>query len=462
MGLIVPGSPQLAQGRRGLGHLGLRLWLAFWIVAAVCVVAFFVVRNQLMGLFATGWFLTVLAGVSAVVGLIGLILLVNTWTIARPFHMGAVRGALFTVITVALAAGLTAGTVIVTRALAASGSSLAEIFPGGGDTETNHGRYNILLLGSDSGPDREGTRPDSITLASVDAGTGRTILFSLPRNLEDVPFPPSSPLAAVYPHGFECEEDACMLNAVYLAGLEHADLYQGAADPGAQAMIDAVSGVTGLSINYYAMVNMAGFAALIDAVGGIDVTVTRPVAVGAEGQVVYTIDPGRHHFTGEEALWFARTRVDSDDFDRMQRQKCVMAAMLAQLNPSTVASRFTDLAQASGNLLVTSVPQGTPMVDLANLALEARKWPIASVSFTPPLIHPGSPDFTLIHQVVQDEIARSLALDSATAAAESPTGDPEVPDPGAGGPGEGEPAAPDPGAEPTQNQVDDLQAICSA
>jgi LCP family protein required for cell wall assembly len=294
-------------------------------------------------------------------------------------------------------------------------------------------------------------------VASVDVDTGRAVLFSLPRNLENVPFAAGSPLAKVYPSGFECPEDACMLNAVYLAGHEHADLYPGAADPGIAAMTDAVTGITGLAINYYVMVNMAGFSAVIDAVGGIDITVGRPVAVGAEGVVDYVIAPGAHHFNGDQALWFARTRVDSDDFDRMARQKCVVAAMVSQLNPRNIIDHFAELAQLSGNIIVTSVPRRA-LAELGELVLKTRSLPITSVSFTPPLISTGNPNFTLIRSTVQDEIARSEALDEAGGGETAP---PPDPDPAGGDPTGEDPAAGEPD-DPTANQVDDLQTVCSA
>ncbi len=52
----------------------------------------------------------------------------------------------------------------------------------------HHGRYNVLLLGGDSGADRWGMRPDSLTVASIDEETGKTVLVSLPRNLQGFSF----------------------------------------------------------------------------------------------------------------------------------------------------------------------------------------------------------------------------------------------------------------------------------
>jgi hypothetical protein len=62
-------------------------------------------------------------------------------------------------------------------------------------------RLNILLLGSDAGPDRHGLRTDTMIVASVDTRTADTILLALPRNIQDAPFPrghrrqPGSPTA---------------------------------------------------------------------------------------------------------------------------------------------------------------------------------------------------------------------------------------------------------------------------
>ena len=92
---------------------------------------------------------------------------------------------------------------------------MGTVFAGGGDQQTKPGRYNILLMGGDAGKDRSGLRPDSMTVASVDAETGRTVLISLPRNLEDVPFPESSPLHKKFPKGYSCADHSCMLNAIY-------------------------------------------------------------------------------------------------------------------------------------------------------------------------------------------------------------------------------------------------------
>jgi anionic cell wall polymer biosynthesis LytR-Cps2A-Psr (LCP) family protein len=111
----------------------------------------------------------------------------------------------------------------------------------------------------------------------------------------------------------------------------------------------------------------------------------------------------------------------------MQRQKCVMSAMLHQMDPVTVATKFGQIAAATGQVLVTDVPseQVGTLVDLAG---KARSLEIGNVTFAPPMIAPGSPNFALIRQTVAEKIAASEALDAAKSAAPSakPTAQPTV------------------------------------
>ena len=76
---------------------------------------------------------------------------------------------------------------------------------------------NVLLLGGDGAPGRYGVRTDSVILLSMDTRTGRTVMFSLPRNMMNAQFPAGSPLHDIYPDGFAGEGDLglWMLNAMY-------------------------------------------------------------------------------------------------------------------------------------------------------------------------------------------------------------------------------------------------------
>ena len=112
-------------------------------------------------------------------------------------------------------------------------------------------------------------------MASIDTETGDTTLFSLPRNLEDLPFPEDSPLAEVYPDGFWAgSESESLLNAVYRNGpAEYPDILGPTDNPGADFLKLGVGEALGLTIDYYVLVNLDGFSQLVDALGGITVNV---------------------------------------------------------------------------------------------------------------------------------------------------------------------------------------------
>ncbi|RZI84802.1 MAG: LytR family transcriptional regulator, partial [Microbacterium sp.] len=123
-------------------------------------------------------------------------------------------------------------------------------------------RVNVLLLGGDGAVRRPGVRTDSVLLASIDVKTGKTILFSLPRNLQKVPFAEGSKLAAEYPAGFTdgTENNAeYFLNAVYrnIPAKYPADFLGRTDNLGADAVKLAVSGALGIPVDYYVLINLA-------------------------------------------------------------------------------------------------------------------------------------------------------------------------------------------------------------
>jgi LCP family protein required for cell wall assembly len=266
------------------------------------------------------------------------------------------------------------------------------------------GRYNILLLGGDSGRDRNGLRPDSLTVASIDAETGRTVLVGLPRNLENVPFPKGSVMAKEFPRGFDC--DGCELNGINTWANDHANLF-GTKNPGIEATMGAVEEVTGLDLNYYAMVNLRGFSKLVDAVGGVTIDVKERTAIGGIGAPIRGwIPQGEQKLNGNQTLWYARSRVQNDDWSRMGRQKCVMNAMLQQLSPRTVLMNVEKIAESSKSLLTTDIP-AKQLGTFMDLALKARTQKVSTVSLVPPKIFTGNPDYDKVRRLVNKAIDKA-------------------------------------------------------
>jgi LCP family protein required for cell wall assembly len=279
-------------------------------------------------------------------------------------------------------------------------------------------RENILLLGTDAAADNSaGTvRPDSIVVASIDTRTGDTLLVSLPRNLERVPFPPGSPGARAYPQGFHCVNaehvDAdCLLNGLWTWGQEHPQNYPGDAHPGLTATRQGVEQLTGLTIDDWLVLDLRGFARVVDALGGVDVTLARRLPIGGDSAHPVAsgwLEPGRHHLDGYHALWFARSRLTTDDNDRMARQKCLVTALARQVDAGAVAARLPALVGALRGSLLTSVA----LADLPRwvaLLQRIRSGRIRALVLTDQVINPVRPDVPLIQQLVRSALTGSAA-----------------------------------------------------
>lgn len=478
MTLVLPGSAQLAAGNRTVGRVALRIWGGLWISAVLLVLLGLVWREGAVSLIAWPPTLRVLQVllVLLAVGWAGLFM--DAWRISRPPELARQHRLGFALLNLVLVALVAGGLIATSSIVNAQRDFVTSVFAGGGDAEEKEGRINVLLLGGDAGANRVGVRPDSINVASVDAETGRTVLFSLPRNMEDIPFPEDSPLHELYPDGYSCEDHSCLLNSVYTLAQEHADLYPGVKDPGAQATKEAVEAITGLEINYYALVELGGFEALVDAVGGITLDIHKRIPIGGgTSKVSGYIEPGEAvHLDGYHALWFARSRHGSSDYERMDRQKCVMSAMLNQLDPVTVLTKFNEIAGAGKEIVATDVPS-SEINSLMDLALLARKTPVSSVSFVPPLVYPGNPKYDVVRATVQDKIAAAEAEDEKAANPEKepkkkdaePKGDPSesaeptTPEPSEEStePGESEQSTTPEGENTPKPQTDDLEEVCS-
>ncbi len=409
--LLVPGSAQVIAGGRGVGRFALRVWLVV-VAALVSFIALALLRRDwALALYAhpvTQWVASV---VVVVLGVGWALLFLDAWRLSRPRGMGR-RGWGMAALSGLLALGIGFGSMQASALSRSQAELFGSVFGGGGSAVAHDGRINVLLLGTDAEPDRPGIRTDTMMVASVSATTGRTVLFSLPRNLQWAPFPRTSPLFQLYPRGYWCEDQSCLLNAVHSEAEKHPELFTGVKDPGLAATRDVIAETLGLKINYYAMVDMRGFESLVDALGGVTLDIAKAVPIGGgSSKVEGYIQPGKGvHLDGFQALWFARSRHGSSDYERMARQKCVVNALAKQATPLNVVTRFTELARAGSAMVRTDVPT-SQLARLAELADAGRRLPIASVSFAPPLIEPVKPDLGLIRQTVKDTIAASVALD---------------------------------------------------
>ena len=416
MTLLLPGSAQLVAGRKDIGRMALRVWLsvvgvfvflllmgwmwhgfAFWLGSKTLFLG--LVRLVLMAL-AVGWAL----------------LFIDAWRLGRPLELEqrqrlAVVG-FNGVLTFAVAGSL----LFASHVVGVQRDFITAMFGDGVASAAEHGRYNVLLIGGDSGSDRWGLRTDSMTVASIDEETGKTVLFGLPRNMTNFPFPEDTPLAEAYPEGYDCE--TCTLNSLATWAADNKTVFGDSPTPGIDATIMGVEGITGLKINYYALVNMEGFRTLVTAMGGLTLNVRDRIPIGLP--VTDYLEPGVQRLNGFETLWFVRSRESADDYSRMARQKCVMNAMLQQLSPQTVLTKFEALAQAGEELVDTNLP-ASELGTFAELALAARSQNLATVSFVPPAINTYDPDIDKIRTMIDTAIEKSQVVQGETTPAKRPS-----------------------------------------
>lgn len=457
---ILPGSGLLTTHRRRLGWI----LLAVLGLTVVTVAAFLVIGDPLR----TGMMLlthrSVLIGIMATIAAVGLvwasqILLANFAHTERQRLEGTKRYlalALAALMVVAVAMPFGRGVQSLWAAQGLLGSD--SVFAGGGtgrehpfiegkDPWANTERVNILLLGQDSGEDRTGTRPDTIMMASIDTATGQTALFSIPRNLEKVRFPEGTPAAKAFPDGFDYfGKNQDLINAVWTWAEDHPDLFPGDPNPGLTATTWAVEETLGLESDYYAMVNLQGFEDLVNAIGGVDLVVERRIpigggvnqATGGKYPVTGHIEAGKQKLDGFHALWYARSREGSNDFNRMCRQQRMVRAVTEESDPTTLAMSIPGLVTATEENIQTDIPVAN-LNAFVDLALRVKQGGFTSYPITQDVTPSGNPDWDYLKEWTAASIEDSVKKDEPeSVVGETEPGSTDPADTGAADPGEGE------------------------
>lgn len=405
MTLLLPGSAQMVAGNRRVGRIALRTWAGLWGTVLLTALLVWLWPGLAFWVASSTGILGVIRLLLIVLALGWAYLFIDAWRLGEPLELRRQHRLVIVGINGALCFSMAGALLFGAHLVNTQRDFVLTMF---GDTivrDAFDGRYNVLLLGGDAGDDRWGLRPDSITVASIDEDTGQTVLFGLPRNLRNFEFRKGSVMHEQYPDGYTCDD--CYLNSLATWARDHEQLFDEYDDPGVEATIEAVEGITGLRINYFAMVNLAGFSRMVDAVGGVEINVRDRIPIGGIGApITGYIEPGQRKLNGFETLWFARSRVSADDYSRMARQKCVMNAMLDQLSPTKVLRKFEAITKASSDLIKTDLP-ASELDTFAQLALKARDTPLRTVSFVPPMINTSDPDIEKIHAKVRSALEQT-------------------------------------------------------
>ncbi|NHB85181.1 LCP family protein [Tessaracoccus sp. HDW20] len=181
-------------------------------------------------------------------------------------------------------------------------------------------------------------------------------------------------MAKAFPDGFRGDgpEGDWYINSIWQhVELDYPDLMAGA-PTGSRCPQGGRRGVTGLEINQFVLLNIDGLQQLINAMGGVTVNINEELAIGgdtAKGtKPKRFLQPGpNQHLNGYDAMWYARSRYNTNDYNRMERQSCLVNAIVDQANPQTLLTNFEPIVKASADMLATDITddQLSAYIDLA-------------------------------------------------------------------------------------------------
>jgi LCP family protein required for cell wall assembly len=197
----------------------------------------------------------------------------------------------------------------------------------------------------------------------------------------------------------------------------HPHAYPAGESPGRTEIRGTVQEITGLDVDQMVVIDLKGFSQLIDAMGGLDINVKlsgygTKLTIGGEHApdghlfgVKGYFEPGFQHLDGWHSLWYARTRAADDDTHRQMRQRCVVQAIVKQVNPAAMVGKYPEIAKILKDNIYTDIPAANlpAFVDLVERVQKAK---INSVALTSSVgVYSSNPDYDLVRQLVQKGIA---------------------------------------------------------
>ncbi|WP_306999584.1 LCP family protein [Amycolatopsis thermophila] len=291
---------------------------------------------------------------------------------------------------------------------------------------------NILLVGLDSRTDGQGNplpqslldqlhagdsgdggdTADTMIVVHIPAGGGSATAISIPRDsyVQIADGYGKHKINSAYTYGKNAA-----LTALSTQGVTGAELDREAAAAGARTAIETVEDFTGLAINHYAAVNLAGFYELSNAVGGVPVCLKAPVHDSYSGA---DLPAGEQTLSGAQALAFVRQRhgLPNGDLDRIARQQAFLAGMAQVVLGSgtlTDPGRLAGLVSAVSRSVV--IDQGwdvltfaEQMHNLSSSSLTFATIPVQSLS----LQTPGDGDAVEVDPVQVRDFMDALLGDS--------------------------------------------------
>jgi LCP family protein required for cell wall assembly len=229
---------------------------------------------------------------------------------------------------------------------------------------------NIILLGSDGEvePTDPSYRTDTMIVVSINRTTGTISMLPFPRDI------------FVFIPGWTMQR----LNLAFQRG----QLVEWT-DGGFGLLRQTILYNFGIPIHYYASIDFDGFQTIIDTLGGVDIAVDCAIQdYRFEGwdawdkpiYQLYTLPVGLHHLDSDMALWYARSRRNSSDFDRGRRQMQLLQAIYREAKQQGLLARAIDLWPRLNEIAETNLTL-PDIVGLLPIALNLDPSRIQSYNF---------------------------------------------------------------------------------
>lgn len=188
-------------------------------------------------------------------------------------------------------------------------------------------RVNILFLGVDERKEDKG-RSDTIIFVSLNLKNNKINLLSIPRDTR-----------------------------VLIPGFGHDKINHAYRYGGVDLAVRTVEDFLGISINYYAKMNFQQFEKLIDAIGGVDIEVEKPMYYRDRTDKLYIrLTPGKHRLNGKDALGYVRFRHDPlGDLGRIERQQKFLRALYNQMKNKISLTNLPQYINLVGSTIETNI-----------------------------------------------------------------------------------------------------------
>ncbi|WP_317451769.1 hypothetical protein [Microbacterium sp. NIBRBAC000506063] len=174
MNVLIPGSAQALAGNRRLGRFGLGATLVSWLLVIAALATALLSRGLFITLMSNWFVLTLLQVLLIGYLLLWIVLTFDTLRLVRLVKLPPLKRLAVPVVALLLLGLIGSGTAYAASAIGAGRGALSLVFGNSGPSlPPSDGYYNVLLLGADSGKNRDHTLFDSISVVSLNAETGR-------------------------------------------------------------------------------------------------------------------------------------------------------------------------------------------------------------------------------------------------------------------------------------------------